>query len=213
MDILDTILESGIIAISRGFYGDDLKYTVAALARAGIRAFEVTFEQNGNIDNTAEAIKMLNAEFGESCAIGAGTVLTMEQLSAARYAGAEYIISPNVDIEIVGTTKKMGIVSIPGAMTPTEIISAHKAGADIVKLFPAGTLGVSYFKAVRAPLSHIRLAAVAGVTLENIADFKKAGACCFGISSGLFDRTLIKNGEFDEVERIAREYLMRIGNQ
>lgn len=206
MNTLTTILNTGIVAIARGFYGDKLMLAVKAMYRAGIRAFEVTFEQGRDMNRTGEAISMLKSELPDA-AIGAGTVLTAQQLDCANNAGASYIVSPNTDVEIIKKTKALGLVSMPGAMTPTEIVSACNAGADIVKLFPAGELGVSYFKAVATPLADVRLAAVAGITLDNIASFRKAGACAFGISSGLFRKKLIDEGNFDEIERIAGEYL------
>ncbi len=209
MNTLDTILDTGIIAIARGFYGEGLINAVNAMHKSGIRAFEVTFEQNGSMERTAEAIRMLRVEFPDS-AIGAGTVLTEEQLAFAYEAGASYVVSPNTDAGIIRRTKSLGLVSVPGAMTPSEIMEAHLAGADIVKLFPAGELGIEYFKAIRAPLSHIKLAAVAGITLDNIAAFHEAGACAFGISSGLFRRSLIESGNFTEIERIAWEYAAQI---
>lgn len=211
MNTLDKILDNGIIAISRGFYEEKLMKAVSRLIKGGIKAFEVTFEQGGDDLRTAEAITMLKSAFGNECAIGAGTVLTKSQLELAHSAGAEYIISPNTDMGIIRGTKELGLVSIPGAMTPTEIVTAVGAGADAVKLFPAGSLGIDYFKAVRAPLPGIKLFAVAGVNLSNIADFKRAGACGFGISSSLFNRKLIDEGKFDDLEYIARAFLEQIG--
>ena len=210
MNTLDLILDNGIIAIARGIYGENLKNAAKALFDAGIRAFEVTFEQDGDSERTLEAIAMLNREFSYCCAVGAGTVLTEHQLSSAKKAGASYIVSPNTDEAVIKRTKELGMVSIPGAMTPTEIITAHMLGADIVKLFPAGELGLAYFKAVRAPLSNIRLAAVAGITHDNIGEFKKAGACAFGISSGLFVRELIAQGRYEALRDNASRYLSLI---
>ena len=209
MDALSTILDTKIIAISRGNYNENLIGSVEALYRAGIRAVEVTFEQDKGLEMTADSIKALSERFYGRMAIGAGTVLTLEQLECAHSCGASYIVSPNTDQEIISATKKLGLVSIPGAMTPTEIVTAHKLGADIVKVFPAGLLGAKYFKALRSPLPNIRLAAVAGITLSNLADFAAAGACAFGISSGLFKTDMIADGRFSEIERIAREYSNR----
>lgn len=206
MNTLTTILNTGIVAIARGFYGDQLILAAKAMYRAGVRAFEVTFEQGGDMNRTGEAISMLKSEL-PNAVIGAGTVLTEQQLACANAVGASYIVSPNTDAEIIKKTKALGLVSMPGAMTPTEIVSACNAGADIVKLFPAGDLGVSYFKAVATPLAGVRLAAVAGITLDNIESFRKAGACAFGISSGLFNKKLIAEGNFDEIERIAGKYI------
>lgn len=213
MDALGTILETKLIAISRGNYNENLIGSCEALYRAGIRAVEVTFEQDKGLKLTADSIKTLSERFCGRMAIGAGTVLTLEQLRCAHSCGASYIVSPNTDPAIISATKKLGLVSIPGAMTPTEIVTAHKFGADIVKVFPAGLLGVKYFEALRSPLSNIRLAAVAGITLDNLAAFASVGACAFGISSGLFKRELIADGQFSEIERIAREYIKRAMQQ
>ncbi len=210
MNTLDIILKSKIIAIARGIYGKELIDAAKALYEGGIRAFEVTFEQNGSNKNTADAIFMLKRELPDECTIGAGTVLNEEQLEQAKSAGAEYIVSPNVNIKVITKTKQLGLISIPGAMTPSEVVAAHEAGADIVKLFPAGELGIAYFKAVRAPLSHIRLAAVAGINHGNIAEFKKAGASAFGISSGLFIKAEIKNGNYNALTRNAAKFIDEI---
>ncbi|MBO6060661.1 MAG: bifunctional 4-hydroxy-2-oxoglutarate aldolase/2-dehydro-3-deoxy-phosphogluconate aldolase [Clostridia bacterium] len=201
---LVNILCSRIIAISRGNYGEGLRLAALALYRGGVRAFEVTFEQGGEERLTAESIAMLRSELPEDATVGAGTVLTPEQVRAAHEAGAEFIISPNTDPDVIAETKRLNMVSIPGAMTPTEIVRAHSLGADIVKVFPAGVLGVEYFKAVRAPLERIPLAAVAGITTENIASFAKAGAKAFGISSTLFNKKLIGAGDFISIENAAR---------
>ena len=205
----ETIITSGgIIAISRGNYGETLLRSVDALLSGGVRAVEVTFEQNGDPERTAEAIRSLVTHFGDTAAIGAGTVLTLDQLNIAKQAGAGYVVSPNTDESIIRETKRLGLGSIPGAMTPSEIVAAHNYGADIVKRFPAGALGPAYFAAVTTPLSHIRCAAVAGVTLENIAAFRKAGACAFGISSTLFNKKLIAEGRYDEIAKLAEAYVL-----
>lgn len=207
MNTYEKILENGIIAIARGIYGEQLIKSVEAIKRAGVRAVEVTVEQNADDGRTYEAIRQLSECFHGEMAIGVGTVLTTEQLKNAFDAGAEYVVSPNTDKVVIETTKKLGLISIPGAMTPSEIINAHSYGADIVKVFPAGMLGVEYFKALTAPLAHIKLAAVAGITQDNIVPFKKAGAAAFGISSGIFNRKHIANGDYAEIERTASAFV------
>lgn len=207
MNTYEKILENGIIAIARGIYGEQLIKSVEAIKRAGVRAVEVTVEQNADDGRTYEAIRQLSKCFHGEMAIGVGTVLTTEQLKNAFDAGAEYVVSPNTDKVVIETTKKLGLISIPGAMTPSEIINAHSYGADIVKVFPAGMLGVEYFKALTAPLAHIKLAAVAGITKDNIVPFKKAGAAAFGISSGIFNRKHIANGDYAEIERTASAFV------
>lgn len=204
---IDLLLENGIIAIARGVYGANLLNAVGALADGGVRAVEVTFDQKLDGEETFNAIKQLKDAFGEELTIGAGTVLTLEQLHIAYEAGAEYIVSPNTNDVIIRGTKRLGLVSVPGAMTPSEIADAAFFGADIVKVFPAGSLGAEYFAAVTTPLSHIRCAAVGGVTLENLQAFKRAGACAFGISSSLFDKKLINSGEFDVLTKTASAFV------
>ncbi len=209
--IIKLILSNGgIFAISRGNYGDKLLRAVEAIYRAGIRSVEVTFEQDKEVHITADAIRSLSDEFSrrtDPMAVGAGTVLTIEQLHAAANAGAQFIVSPNTDTEIIAETKKLGLISIPGAMTPTEIISAAKAGADIVKLFPAGSLGPGYFHAVATPIKHVRLAAVGGITVANLPDFRRAGACAFGISSSIMNNDMILREDYSGIELNARAFV------
>ncbi|MBR4435558.1 MAG: 2-dehydro-3-deoxyphosphogluconate aldolase [Clostridia bacterium] len=208
---LELLTENGIIAISRGNYGEDLISSVAALRRGGVCAVEVTFEQQRDGSATASAITELRSRFGDSMAVGAGTVMTLDQLRLAFEAGAEYIVSPNTDEAIISETKCLGLVSVPGAMTPTEIAKAFNRGGDIIKIFPAGALGVEYFSAVAAPLSNIRCAAVGGITLDNICEFKRAGACAFGISSSLFNKKLIRDKDFERIEEIAARFVSAAG--
>lgn len=202
----DILMGTKLIAISRGLYGEQLFAAAKALFRGGVRAIEVTFEQDKPVGQTADCIGQLADIFGEDACIGAGTVLTLEQLKAAHSAGASFIISPNTDPDIIEQTRGLGPVSIPGAMTPTEIAFAYSLGADIVKVFPAGALGIDYFKAVRAPLRHIPMAAVAGINESNIKSFQKAGAVAFGISNGLFIREAIMNGQYAEITDAARRF-------
>ena len=190
---LEKILENGIIAISRGNYGDTLLRAVDAAARGGIKAVEITFEQNLAPEIAGEALDKLVRRFGTVLAVGAGTVLTLEQLSIAAQAGAKYIVSPNSDCYIIKETKRRGLISIPGAMTPTEITAAHAAGA--------------------APLRHIPVAAVGGVTPENLLLFKKAGACAYGISTGIFNAAAIKSEDYERVRLLAREYVRLAAQQ
>lgn len=214
MNSLEMIGNTKLIAIARGIYGSDLILSSKALYDGGVRAFEVTFVQSEDPEAarknallTAESISALkNALPG--AAVGAGTVMTAEQAETAFGAGAGFIISPNTDEAVIKRTKALGMVSIPGAMTPTEIVTAYELGADIVKVFPAGVLGVEYFKAVRAPLSHIPLAAVAGITKDNIALFERAGAAAYGISSSLYIKDAIREGNFDRIRRAAEEFFL-----
>ena len=194
-----------IIAICRRMDVSDILKLAEALQKGGVLMMEVTFDQS-NVNccrDTARAIEALNRGFGDSMRIGAGTVLTEEQVFAAKAAGAKYIISPNVNTAVIQTTKREGMTSIPGASTPSEIEVAYESGADFVKLFPAGFFGTGYFKDVRAPLSHIKLIATAGINETNLASFMEAGAIGAGISSYLTSKELVKQGKFDELTRRA----------
>lgn len=210
MDTKERILETKIIAIARGIYGSELVFAAQALYEGGVRAFEVTFEQDKPLSVTAESIRLLLDSLPEDAVIGAGTVMSAEQALIAKEAGASFVISPNTDREVIGEAKRLSLVSIPGAMTPTEIAAAYSYGADIVKVFPAGILGVEYFKAIKAPLKHIPMAAVAAITLDNIKDFHEAGAAAFGISSSLFDKSAIKNGNFESLTNAAKEFISAV---
>ncbi len=206
MDTLSVIKNSGIIAIARGVYGEELIKASLALYEGGVRAFEVTFVHDKPLVQTTEAIVRLTESLPSYAAVGAGTVLEAEQADAAYHAGASFIISPNTDRSVIERTKQLSMISIPGAMTPSEIVSAYKWGADIVKVFPAGILGIEYFKAIKAPLKHIPLAAVAGITPQNIRGFYDAGALAFGISSGLYDRDAINNGDYYRMTEKAQAF-------
>jgi 2-dehydro-3-deoxyphosphogluconate aldolase/(4S)-4-hydroxy-2-oxoglutarate aldolase len=150
---------------------------------------------------------MLKEHFGERMHIGAGTVLNTKQVELVASADGEFIISPNVKREVIEKTVELSLVSMPGALTPSEIADAYDYGADFVKLFPVTSMGASYVKAVRAPLSHIPMLAVGGVDLNNIADYLAAGVCGFGLGSNIIDKKLLEEGDFDGIARLARAYV------
>lgn len=183
---------AGVIAICRKIYGEDLLFLTKALHDGGIRCIEVTFDQQENdpAGMTSAAISDLRGAFPDMH-IGAGTVINEKQLLAAHEAGAEFIISPNADPVMIRKTRELGMFSIPGAMTPTEIIAAWDAGANFVKIFPAANLGAGYIKAIRSPISHIPMMAVGGIGAENFADFLKAGCCGAGIGGSLCSKKLV----------------------
>ena len=202
------LAENKIVAICRRIYGDDLAKLAGALCKGGVKMIEVTFDQADpeHLRKTAEAIELIRQATDGQVLPGAGTVMTKAQLETAAKAGAEYIISPNTDEDIIRQTKDLGLISIPGAMTPSEIANAHKYGADFVKLFPTGQLGLDYVKAIRAPISHIKLVATGGVTEENLAAYLAAGMAGAGISGRLTDMKLISAGNFEEIERRAAAF-------
>jgi 2-dehydro-3-deoxyphosphogluconate aldolase/(4S)-4-hydroxy-2-oxoglutarate aldolase len=205
-EVIRTVRETRIIAIIRGFSPDECLRLAEAYREGGIRMVEVTFNQRDRSDwaNTAAAIRMIGERFPGEVFAGAGTVLTAEQLKIAADAGAGYIITPSLDVEIVRAAVDAGLVAMPGAFTPTEIAQAYAAGASFVKVFPAVSLGPAYIKAIRAPLSHIPLLAVGGITPENIGDFTKAGCVGAGVGGVLADRSRVTAGDWAGVSAVAR---------
>ncbi|MDR2647403.1 MAG: bifunctional 4-hydroxy-2-oxoglutarate aldolase/2-dehydro-3-deoxy-phosphogluconate aldolase [Oscillospiraceae bacterium] len=208
MTIRQKILQSKLIAIVRGLPEKHLLTLADALLAGGISLMEITFDQRNpeTWQTTAAGIASLEKSFGGAICAGAGTVMTLEQLRLAADAGARYIISPNADADIIRATKGLGLVSMPGAMTPTECAAAHNAGADFIKLFPAGVLGADYLKAIKAPLAHLQFMAVGGVSVANIPAFIAAGAVGFGIGGNLVNKAWIEAGETSKITALARAY-------
>lgn len=208
MNTLDFILENKVITIVRKVYGQQLLSLSDALRDGGIRMIECTFDQQDPdcIRKTQEAIRSLRERHGEDMMFGAGTVLTPEQVVAAYEAGAQYIISPNVSEAVIAKTKELGMISMPGAATPTEIMNAHYWGADLVKLFPAGTLGFKYIKDILAPISHVKLVATGGVTEENFGQYLALGFAGAGISGRLADRKVMEAGNWAEITERAKAF-------
>ncbi len=210
--VLAAIAEEKLIVIVRGVSADRLIPLAEAMYAGGVRLLEVPYSADGRVsdEETAEEIGMLVSHFAGRMYIGAGTVLTERQVELTAAAGGRFIISPNTSAAVIARTRALGLVSLPGAMTPTEIEAAHEAGADLVKLFPAGTLGPDYVKAVRAPLSHIGLLAVGGVDKENAAAYLAAGALGIGVSSGIVDKRLLASGDLAGITRLAAAYVAAV---
>lgn len=206
--ILTWVKERKIIAIIRGLAPEYMLKLADALYAGGIDMMEVTFHQAepNTWRDTAEAIRAIGTHMEGKVMAGAGTVVTEKQLQMAIDAGAKYIITPNTNTELIRKVKEAGLCSFPGAMTPSEIVAAYDAGADAVKVFPAGTLGAAYIKAVRAPLSHIPLMAVGGVTERNTLDFLAAGCCGVGVGGNLVNKDWIAAGEWGKITALAIEY-------
>ncbi len=207
--IIQKVLDKKIVAIVRGVYGEDAVGLAKALYAGGIELLEVTFDQSKpeSLNRTSDTVKMLCQELGDKMYFGAGTVTTIEMLNLAKEAGASFIVSPDFNPEVIKATVEAGMVSMPGAMTPTEILTAYRAGADFVKVFPTAGLGSSYIKAVRGPLNHIRLLAVGGVNEKNIAEFLAAGCVGAGVGGNLVNKTWIANGEWDKITALAKEFI------
>lgn len=211
--LTDALKREKLMAIIRGVESKDILPTVTALVRGGMSVVEVTYNQKDKRSwkDTADAISLIKKSF-EGIYVGAGTVISIEQLLLAKDAGAEFIVSPHTDTDLIVRTKKENLISVPGAFTPSECAAAYNAGADFVKLFPAGDLGPGYLKAIVSPLSHIPFLCVGGVNLDNIPLFLKNGATGFGIGSNLVDLNIIRQGEFCKLEKLAAEYVNVIKN-
>lgn len=212
--VIDSIEHNKIIAILRGIADDELLDVAQALYDGGIRVLEITYSANGSVsdEQTAQNIGRLAAHFGDRMLIGAGTVITKKQVLLTQRAGGRFIISPNTDKAIIRESNRRGLVSIPGALTPSEIADADRYGADFVKLFPITNLGAGYVKAVRAPLSHVRLLAVGGVDENNMAEYLAAGVCGFGIGSNITDKNMIAARDWAGIKALAETYTRGINN-
>ena len=206
--VISRITSDKLIAIVRGIQNRDHCLKVAqALVAGGIGLIEVTFNQSApdRFSDTTAAIAAMSEVFGDRVCMGAGTVLTPREVELAAEAGAKYIISPNTNAAVIKRTRDLGLVSIPGIVTPTELVNALEAGADFGKLFPAGTFGSGYVKALKAPLSHAKILAVGGVDANTIPEFLAASCEGFGIGGNLVKGTWIEAGQFDKITEVARD--------
>ena len=207
-DVYQAILAHKIIVIMRGIDKDKLLPTAGALVKGGIKLIEVTFNHSSadKLQETKGAIQLLSEMYPE-IHIGAGTVMSVEQVEVAVAAGAKYIISPHVDQEVIARTKELGAISIPGALTPTEIVTAYKHGGDFIKLFPMENLGADYAKAVMGPLGHIPMLAVGGVNADTIKGFLAMGFKGVGIGGNLVNKKWIEAGDFAAICKLAKKYV------
>lgn len=183
MNTLQSIYEDKLVAVIRGARGEDIVSIAEALHEGGVHILEVTTETPG----VMPLIERLSSEFGDEVTVGAGTVLDPETARMAIMSGAQFIFSPTVNIETIRMAKRYGVVSIPGAMTPTEILTAYEYGADLIKVFPANIMGPHYLKDVHGPMPHMPLMPTGGVTLDNIQEYFQYGAVAAGLGSALVD--------------------------
>ena len=211
-DVIEKFKKKKIVAIIRGVYGEDCLKCARALYDGGIEMMEITFDQSNEEKQkeSIDTIKLIKEQLNEKVVVGAGTVLNDRQLDAAYEAGAQFIVSPDVNRDIIRATVEKGMVSMPGAMTPTEILTAYNNGADFVKVFPVSDLGADYIRALRGPLNNIPLIAVGGINEENIGDFLKSGVCGAGVGGKLVNKEWIKDGEFEKISELAKKYVERI---
>jgi len=186
-----------IVAIVRGITKEQADFVGEGLAQGGVRFMEVTL----NTDGALHMIQSWRAHYDKAVYVGAGTVLDVDMAKEAIAAGAQFLISPNTDLSVIEYALEQGIDVWPGAMTPTEIVAAYSAGAEIVKLFPTASLGLSYIRELQGPLNHIPLLATGGVTLDNLSDYFKAGAVAVGLGSALLPKDALLTGNMDEIAR------------
>lgn len=205
----EKIKKARLVAVVRGAPEDKALKILDALAEGGVTAAEFAFEHTGleAIEKNARLIKRACARFGSSLLIGCGTALSVEEVQAARAAGACFAVSPSTIPEVISAAAALDMAVMPGAMTPTEAEAAWRAGADIVKIFPAGTLGASYIKALKGPLGHIPMFAVGGVSLEETPLYLDAGACGLGLSTSLIPPDAAARGDAAAIIKRARLYL------
>lgn len=181
--IFQRLMESGVVAVMRKMTPEKVVSIVSGLKSAGITTVEITVEDNGGL----EAIQTVKEHFNGEILIGAGTVLDGETAKEAINAGVDFIVTPVVSKSAIDVAKRYGCFIGVGAMTPTEILTAYEAGADLVKIFPADNLGPSYLKNVKGPLGHIPLMPTGGINLKNIGDYVKSGAVCVGVGGALYN--------------------------
>jgi 2-dehydro-3-deoxyphosphogluconate aldolase/(4S)-4-hydroxy-2-oxoglutarate aldolase len=200
---LNRILAGGIVAVVRAESSAPLVRVVQALAEGGVTAAEVTF----TVPDAVEVIREVRRQMGDAVVLGAGTVLDPETARAAILAGAEYIVAPSTNLEVIRLCRRYDKPVMPGAFTPTEVITAWEAGADVVKIFPADVGGPSYLKALLGPLPQVRLMPTGGVDLNTAESFLKSGACCLGVGSALVDPKALANNDFARIRDLASQYV------
>jgi len=206
--MLNKLLSNKIVAIFRGIEDSQADGAARALIAGGVSMMEVTMNTKG----ATGIISRWREKFGDSASIGAGTVLDTDMAREAVAAGAEFLISPNLDEAVIAYGREHGISVWPGVMTPTEIVRAWKAGADAVKVFPMASLGVKYLAEIRAPLDHIPMIATGGVDLDNIADYFSAGASAVGMGTKLVNLDWVRDGAYDRIEEHVRKFTAKVSS-
>src|SRR5438034_11290873 len=192
---LRQVLDSGIVAVVRSPDSQQLVEVARALADGGINVVEITM----TVPDALDVVRQVRRALGDRLLLGAGTILDPETARAALLAGAEYIVAPTLNLDVIRLCQRYNKLVMPGAFTPTEILAAWEAGADVVKVFPADVVGPAFFKALRGPLPQIRLMPTGGVYLTNAKGFLQAGACCLGVGSQLVEPKAVAKRNFDRI--------------
>jgi 2-dehydro-3-deoxyphosphogluconate aldolase/(4S)-4-hydroxy-2-oxoglutarate aldolase len=203
---LQLIRQTGIVAIMRANSSDQLIAAAAAIQQGGVRVIEVTMTTPGALNVIAEAVK----KFGQDVLFGAGSVLDPETARAAILAGAGFIVAPSLKVEVVTLCNRYSIPVMPGCYTPTEMLTAWEAGADMLKLFPAEVGGPDMVKAILAPFPQFEIVPVGGVELGNAAEFIKKGAAALGVGSSLINQKLLDSGDMGELTRRAAAFIAEV---
>lgn len=193
---------TGIVAVIRADSAEQLVDVCSALRDGGVDVSEITMTTPGALD----AIHKATEKLGKECLIGVGSVLDAETARAAIHAGAQYVVAPTLNLDVIAMAHRYDKPIIPGALTPTEIITAWSAGADIIKVFPANLFGPQYFKDVMAPMPQLKLTPTGGVDLNTAADWLKAGAACLGVGSSLVKKDLIKSKDWAGLTKLAKQF-------
>jgi 2-dehydro-3-deoxyphosphogluconate aldolase / (4S)-4-hydroxy-2-oxoglutarate aldolase len=200
---ISRVLNSGVVAILRAPSGEMLADVAAALCAGGVEAIEVTF----TVPSAHRVLEQVVSRLGDKILLGAGTVLDPETARIALLSGAEFIVCPTVNPEVIRLCRRYDKVVMPGALTPTEVLTAWELGADIVKVFPSDFTGPAYLKALHGPLPQIRLMPTGGVNLQTAADFLRAGACALGVGSALVDPKAVAARDTARIESLGRQYV------
>ena len=202
-DILQKLGEYRLVSVVRGVKEDKALHTMEALYRGGIRAVEITM-------NTSGALRMLEnikKAYGDKMLVGAGTVLDPENAVHAIQAGADFVLSPTLSVRVIEACNRYSRLAVPGVLTPTEILTAWEAGAQLVKIFPARVFGPKYIQDIKKPLLQVEIMPVGGVSLKNAADFMKNGAYALGIGSALVNPEWTEQGEFEKITQAAATFV------
>ena len=200
---LQRVLDCGIVAVVRFSDPEPLVAVIEALAAGGVTVAEVTFTVPGALD----VIRAARQKLGDRVLLGAGTVLDPETARVALLAGAEFIVAPNLNLDVIKVCRRYDKLVMPGAFTPTEVVAAWEAGADIVKVFPADVVGPAFFKALRGPLPQVKLMPTGGVDLTTATAFLAAGAVCLGVGGQLVDPKAVAAGDFARITQLAKQYV------
>jgi 2-dehydro-3-deoxyphosphogluconate aldolase/(4S)-4-hydroxy-2-oxoglutarate aldolase len=200
---LRRVLDCGIVAVVRSPDSLQLVEVTRALADGGVTVVEITM----TVPNALDVVREVRRDLGDRVLLGAGTILDPETARAALLAGAEYLVAPTLNLDVIRLCQRYDKLVMPGAFTPTEILTAWEAGADIVKVFPADVVGPAFFKALRGPLPQVRLMPTGGVDLSTAAEFLRAGACCLGVGGQLVEPKAVAERSFDRIRDLARQYV------